>query len=351
VSSAAFTLAVLLVPGASSSESTTLAALREATQQASSTPAPVEPPLRVERGIGFEPILIPRDETLDYVVEIDLGFLGDARVGTVSLRSGVQVDADPQAAPGASPESSKRTVGWIRSEARGGYLGYVLHEDLEVRHLPLEWPSLHYTDTQTGSENRRHELLVGLREGRTTMQANEDHHCPGCSRPEHFVKSIWPWGKPYHCEGCKLMEHRIWDESITRPTPPGSVDLLSAVYLARSMVAEKRPDETFPVLDQETLWILTVRTGEKRTVKSPAGEFSCVLVELETRVPEGEVRDKNDFSGLFGIQGALHIWMHATTGVPVQITGDMPVPVIGKLGVNVRLAHHRGTPSEFAPVR
>jgi hypothetical protein len=138
--------------------------------------------------------------------------------------------------------------------------------------------------------------------------------------------------------------------SITRPTLPGAVDLLSAVYLARSMVAEESPKETFPVLDQENLWILTVRAGEKRIVKSPAGRFSCVLVELETQVPQGEVRDKSDFSGLFGIQGTLHIWMHAATGVPVQITGDLPVPVIGRLGVNVTLASYRGTPPEFAPV-
>jgi hypothetical protein len=145
------------------------------------------------------------------------------------------------------------------------------------------------------------------------------------------------------------MEHRVWDVSISHPTPPGTVDLLSAVYLARSMVAGERLKETFPVLDQETLWILTARTGEKQIIEAPAGRFTCALVELDTRVPEGEDRRKSDFSGLFGIQGKLHIWMHSSTGVPVLISGDLPVPVIGRLGVNVKLASYRGTPAEFAP--
>lgn len=350
MSSVVFILALLFVSDASPFETTVLAALRQAAQTATASSSTVDLPLRVERGVGFEPILIPRNEALDYVVEIDLGILGDPRVGTVTLLSGVGQDSDDPHESGSQSEPTPRAVGWIRSEALGGYLGYRLRQVLEVRHLPLEWPSLHYMDAQTGSENRRHELLVGLREGRTTMQFNEDHHCPGCSKPEHFVKSIWPWGKPYHCDGCKQMEHRVWDESITHPTPSGTVDLLSAVYLARSMVAEERSKETFPALDQEKLWILTVRAGEKQIIKSPAGRFACILVELETKVPEGDDRDKSDFSGLFGIQGTLHIWMHATTGVPVQITGDLPVPVIGRLAVNVRLASYRGTPPEFAPV-
>jgi hypothetical protein len=206
-----------------------------------------------------------------------------------------------------------------------------------VRHRPQDWPTLLYTDIQTGSENRRHELRLGLRDGSPTLQFNEDHHCPGCSKPEHFVESIWPWSKSHHCDGCKLMEHRQWDVSITRPTLPGAVDLLSAVYLARSMIEAGSSQETFPVLDEDKLWILTVRAGGKRAIDTPAGRFDCVLVELETKVPQGEARDKGDFAGLFGIKGTIHIWMDAAAGVPVQITGDLPVPVIGKLDVNVRL--------------
>jgi hypothetical protein len=102
------------------------------------------------------------------------------------------------------------------------------------------------------------------------------------------------------------------------------------------------------VLDQEKLWILTLRTGARREIKTDAGRFDCTLVELETSVPPGEVRrKKEDFSGLFGIQGNIGIWMDTAAGVPVQITGDLPVPVIGRLSVNARLSSYRGTPPEF----
>ena len=281
--------------------------------------------------------MIPRDETLTYTVAIDLGILGDLRVGTVVLSSG-ELDA-----------GESEPAGWLRSEATGSYLGYKLEETLDVQFRPQEWPALNYTDIQTGSENRRHELRLGVREGRPAMQFDEDHHCPGCSRPEHQVSSIWPWGKPHHCDGCKRMEHRIWDVSITRPTPAGTVDLLSAVYLARSMVEEGRSTESIPVLDEEKLWILTLRTGDRREIATAAGKFACTLVELETSVPAGEVRKKKDFSGLFGIQGKIGIWMDTAAGVPVQITGDLPVPVIGRLSVNANLASYRGTAPEFAP--
>jgi len=285
------------------------------------------------------------------VVEIDLGILGDLRVGTVTLVSGVEPAGDASSSSDPASGTSPKLQGWIRSEARGSYLGYTLKQDLDVLHRAQAWPALLYTDTQTGSENRRHALRLGVREGVPTMQFEEDHHCRGCAKPDHFVSSIWPWSKPHHCNGCKRMEHREWDVSITHPTLPGTVDLLSAVYLARAMVAEGSSRETFPVLDQENLWILTVRAKGRRTIDVPAGRFKCMSVELETRVPEGEVRDKRDFSGLFGLQGSIHIGMEAATGVPVQIAGDLPVPVIGRLGVNVRLTGYRGTPHEFAPVR
>jgi hypothetical protein len=313
--------------------------------QAREASAPIaKPALRIDRGPGTEPIVIPRDESLTYQVAIDLGILGDLRVGSVVLSAG---EMDSVAPDGVSAGPA----GWIRSEATGSYLSYKLEEVLDVRYRTQEWPALLYTDIQTGSENRRHELRLGVRDGRPTFQFDEDHHCPGCSNPEHKVESIWPWGKPYHCDGCKRMQHRVWDVSIQKPAPAGTVDLLSAVYLARSMVAEGRSTETFPVLDQDKLWILTLRTGARRAIATDAGKFDCALVELETGVPPGEVRKPKDFSGLFGIQGNIGIWMDAAAGVPVQITGDLPVPVIGRLSVNARLSSYRGTPPEFEPSR
>ena len=313
--------------------------------------------LVVARAEGLDPIEIPRDEQLDFTVEIDLGILGDPSVGQVTLSSGVEPYRPglPPSGPGQPVDRSHfedpLSVGWIRSLARGSYLGYELHHELEARHLPQAWPSVFYRDTQSGSENRRRELKLGVLDGKETALFRSDGHCKGCSNPEHFVESAWLWGKPHHCEKCKRAEHRVWDEAESRALPPGSVDLLTAVYLARSLVRAGRSETTFPVVDKMKLWTLTIRRGPFKVIEVPAGRFRCAQVLLQTAVPPGEPVDKKGFQGLFGIQGSIRIWMEASTGVPVLISGELPVPVIKTLDLNIKLSSYRGTAAGFVPLR
>ena len=312
---------------------------------------PPEPPLLVARGEGVDPLEIPRDEELVFAVEVDVGFLGSADVGTVTLSSGVTAYQPPLPPPGSTaPPGPQRHVGWIRSLAEGSYLGYTLHHELSARHLPQTAPSILFHDTQTGSEHRRRELRIGDYDGKRAAVSRSDRHCKGCTNVEHFVESAWLWGKPSHCKKCKRAEHRIWDPSETRPVPAGTVDLLSAVYLARSMIRENRETTSFPVIDKQKLWDLTVRRGETRTIEVPAGRFRCVLVQLQTTLPPGEPKDKDGFSGLFGIRGTIRIWMDAATGVPVMITGELPVPVVKSLELEVKLKSHRGAPPGFVRI-
>jgi hypothetical protein len=143
----------------------------------------------------------------------------------------------------------------------------------------------------------------------------------------------------------------VWDEAESRAVPPGSVDLLTAVYLARSLVREGRSETTFPVVDKLKLWNLTIRRGPFKVIEVPAGRFRCAQVLLQTAVPPGEPVDKKGFQGLFGIQGSIKIWMEATTGVPVLISGELPVPVIKTLDLNIKLSSYRGTAASFVPLR
>ncbi|HEV8111705.1 MAG TPA: DUF3108 domain-containing protein [Planctomycetota bacterium] len=311
---------------------------------------PESGPLLVPRGEGFDPIEIPRSEELVFAVEVDVGILGDPSVGTVTLTSGVEpYRAGLPPASGEPKHETPQWVGWIRSQARGSALGYELAHELDVRHLPQTWPAIFYRDTQSGSENRRRELKLGVLDGKSTAILRNDGHCRGCSNPEHFVESAWLWGKPYHCEKCKRAEHRVWNDPHTRAIPPGTVDLLSAVYLARSMVRRGDTETTFAVLDKLKLWTLTIRRGSRKVIETPAGKFDCVSVSLSTAVPPGEPRDDKGFQGLFGIQGSIRIWMEAATGVPVTISGELPVPVVHSLELNVRLKSFRGTPPAFQP--
>jgi hypothetical protein len=306
-------------------------------------------PLRIARGENAQAIAIPRDEQLFYEASINLGVLGHLAVGKVILSAGVDPYVPALPAPGEpAPIASGREVGWIHSLATGYYLGYRLVHNLDARLLPQDSPSTYYRDAQSGSENRRSELKIGLRNGELQATYLSDHHCFGCANPAHFVKSGFLWQKTEHCPKCKLAEHRVWGDPKTRGVPAGTVDLLSAVYLARTMVADGGTDTTFPVVNEQKLWMLHVQRANRKRISTDAGDFDCVLIKLETSQPPGEPPDK--FTGLFGIRGAIRIWMDERSGVPVEIQGDLPVPVLGKLEIDVELQSYAGAPKAFAPV-
>jgi hypothetical protein len=309
-----------------------------------------EGPLRMYRGKDEPPIEIPRDEQLFYAVSINLGVLGSLTVGQVVLSSGVQAYVPALPLPGEpAPKATGREVGWIHSLATGYYLGYRLVHNLDVRLLPQDWPHIYYRDTQNGTENRRSELRIGRFNGEYTASYLADHHCGGCNNPEHFVRAGFLWQSLEHCHKCKLAEHRVWGGPESRTVPPGSSDLLSAVFLARTMVEDDRSEIVIPVVNEQKLWTLTVRAGEHKQISTPSGDFMCVLITLATAIPPGEPTDEKSFAGLFGIRGDIRIWMEEKTGVPVVIQGDLPVPVIGKLEVDVELKKYAGTPKLFVP--
>lgn len=310
--------------------------------------------LRLERGPGQLGLLIPRGEELSFEVEIDLGALGEPTVGKVTLSSGAEPYIEGLPTRGGGAKRSGKEVGWIKSTARGNHLGYELDHELYVRHLPQVMPRVLLTDTQKGSENRRRKLKLGVVEEKLVATYEHDGHCKekDCKNLEHFVESKWIWGKPYHCEKCKKMEHRIWKPAQTREIPPGTLDMLSAVYLARTMVREGVENVTFPLVDKQKLWTVDLTRAKKtKVLEVPAGRFECTQVKLVTRIPEGEPKDGEGFQGLFGIQGTIQIWFDSKTGVPVLISGTLPVPVLGDLDVRVELAKYKGTPEAFGPIQ
>lgn len=312
--------------------------------------------LRIDRGEGVLPLLIPRDEHLHFDVEIDVGILGDLDVGDVVLSSGVERAA--ARLPDARDKERAvewREEGWVESVAKGGYMGYQVEHTLRATHLPQAWPSVFLRDTQTGSENRRRELKLGLEDGKFKAWFRNDGHCKGCDNAEHFVEGAWVWSSAAHCKKCKRSDHRTWRDARQRDVPTDSVDMLSAVYLARSLVRDGRDEASFPLVDKQRLWRVTIKSGATKTIDVPAGEFRCRKVELSTKLEAGEKEEEGaeHFQGLFGIQGKLGIWLEERTGVPVLIEGELPIPLplVDKLDVRVMLRRHEGTPSEFQPQR
>jgi len=306
--------------------------------------------LSFERPGGKLAVWVPKGERLEFDVLVDLPVFGKVTAGQVVLSARVApyvagLAATPQ--PGAARE----WMGSIESVATGSHLGYKLHHELKSRLLPQAFPQLYYTDTQTGSENRRRELKLGTQDGKVVDVYRNDGHCKGCNNREHFIDSNWLWGKPSHCDGCKRGEHRVWRPVKTRDVPEGTLDMLSAVYLARTMVREGRASETLTMVDELKLWNVEVTQGVKKRLEVPAGRFDCVEVRLKSSLPPGEPPPKDGFEGLFGLKGTIQVWLDARYGVPVQIQGEFPIKLLSSnLDVYVQLKSFKGVPKGFAPV-
>jgi hypothetical protein len=159
---------------------------------------------------------------------------------------------------------------------------------------------------------------------------------------------MWAWGDPYHCEKCKRADHRLWRDPTSREVPAESVDMLSAVYVARAMKAVGTKSTEFPLVEKRRLWRVRVQEGATRDIEVPAGEFRCTEMKLETKLEAGELAEGR-FQGLFGIQGTIRIWFEATSGVPVMIAGQLPIPVplVGDLDIRVELRKAQGAPANF----
>lgn len=318
---------------AGQSDPTTSFAVQEASFQEAAAPtasnAPVAPGLYVYApGAGLPSLRVPRDETLVYRTHIDLSILSQD-VGTVTQTCKVQ--DQPASVIVMEPAGSAGETASIKLHAAGSYMWYELESTLETRILPQDWPRLSYKqESESSRGTRRREVLLGR-------------------DPEGQWKSSFRGdtrkGAP---EGT-----RIWRAAEEREVPEGTLDMLTAVFMARTLVSEEHGSLSFPLIDKDRLWKLTLRRGETRRMETPAGTFDVLKVVLEPEPWPGEsLEDKEEeFEGVFGIHGSIHLWVQQETGVAVRIQGVLPVnDGMFKLGVDVILDSYSGTPPGFAPV-
>lgn len=321
-------------------------------------PAPLvqRGPFVMNRGPDRLAVRFPRDEELQYSVSIALGVLGTPTVGKVTMSSKVEPFTPSE---GPLPDGVEPTLEQVlvMAVAEGSYAVYSVKEVIATRVLPQLFPRLEHTTTQTGSENRRRELLIGRRDDAPISTYRSDGHCKGCKERKHFVESTWPWKDAAHCDGCKRGEHRDWREPRTKEIPEGVLDMVSAVMLARTMVEQGRSEIQFTLLDREKLWEVELKRGRRGRRKVGAGEYDVVEVLLGARAGgAAEANEKSpsepkkeEFVGLFGMHGSISIWMHPESGVPVAITGLVPAGPV-TLDVVVELIRARGTPESFRTV-
>lgn len=286
------------------------------------------PPFRFQPGKDTVAVTVPRGERLVYRAYLDFA-LGEARVGTVTQTCTVQGQAAPvilvdkAAAPAGEMAS-------IKLQADGKYFVWELESTLETRILPQDWPRLYYQMVSKSSRGtRRREVLVGRKEGApvASYRGDTDKGAPAGTR--------------------------IWRAAQERPVPEGTLDMLTAVFMARALVREKKDVLTFPLIDKTRLWSLDLRRGKERRIETGAGTFDAFEVVLEPKPYPGESFEEKakEFEGVFGIHGTIHLWVDKRTGIAVRIQGDLPInDGMITLGIDVVLDSYSGTPADFTPV-
>ena len=276
-------------------------------------------------------LLIPRDERLTFLVKVGVGVLG-ASVGTVNMESSVKPTSQGivlLAPGGQAPTGGERAEMLIT--AKGDYQFYSLDAMIKTTIHPQSWPWIVYRFEQSGSKVAKRELILGT-------QGEKPH-----ARLKRDTSTNAPKGT------------RIWKAPKERDLPVLAIDLLSSVYYARNMVREDLAQMSFPVADKLDLWELRLRRGKEGVLETDAGSFDGVQILLQPRLYPGEESEKAkaraaEFEGLFGLKGSIELWVERSTGVPLLITGEIPVGLGIALDVEVVLQSYSGTPPEFRPV-
>jgi len=287
---------------------------------------PKASPFVYEPGAAVPAIRLPRAERLSYRAYLDLSIVSTS-VGKVTQTT--LIENQRPSVLLVQPKSSTEETATVTLQAKGGYAWYDLESTIQSRLLPQEWPRILYTTESVGSERRRREILVGLRDGVLTSSYRRDTEK---GAPERT---------------------RIWREAVSRPVPEGTLDMLTSLFMVRTLIREGKDEIVFPLIDKDRVWQLRISKGKARCMETPAGTFDVVEVVLDPGPYPGE-EFKDDrlgkFEGVFGIHGTIHLWAEKHSGVAVRIQGDLPVGPV-TLGIDVILDSYSGTPSEFVPVR
>jgi hypothetical protein len=192
---------------------------------------------------------------------------------------------------------------------------------------------LSFLNIQRGSEHHTKKLI---------FQDDKIHyfkqsHCRDkeCEKQEHLISEVaWkgpiPWGtKKAHCfqKDCKNSHHEIWFERETHKVDEPYVDLLTAIYVARTATFTPEGESLIiPVVNDDSRWFVSVKPLRREKLKVEEGEYDAIELSLSPISSDGD--KKKRFKGLFGIHGTLRVWIDCVTGKPLLISGTLPISIL-----------------------
>ncbi len=211
--------------------------------------------------------------------------------------------------------------------ATGGKFGYAVRAEVESVLDPTSLRVRTHAMSQTGSERRFKRLLFQ----KDQILYMKKKHCkdPNCRDPNHMVEVTEYWGiiptgtKTVHCMGCKKLSHYVWKVRGKHETKEPFLDMLTALFVARTCEFSVGSSFVVPVVQDRDRWYVTVTAVKEQKVTVDAGTFNCLQVILQPKsAVEGQKEGR--FTGLFGINGSIKVWLDKKTRLPVRILGSIP---------------------------
>jgi hypothetical protein len=217
----------------------------------------------------------------------------------------------------------------LRASAKGGKFGYSLKALMESRLDPATCVPRTHTFTQSGSEQQDKRLL--FENGRVLYVKKKHCRDPQCKNPAHMVKETTFWGpiptgsKTVHCSHCQDRSHYVWLPRYTHEVDTAFLDMLTALFAARSAELKVGTSIVVPLVIDRDRWAITVTSQKEERIEVKAGKFTCVKVTLQPEnVRDPDRRTQEQFQGIFGLNGTINVWLDKETRLPVQISGSIP---------------------------
>jgi hypothetical protein len=272
---------------------------------------------------------LPADELLCFKIEVTLGPVRSLDVGSVRLRSAVEPPLLAAAVPASSgADEDGQLIGSLESLAKGSYLGHEVVHSYRTRWYAGDQPRIELVEKLRGSRTRTRELSFGPSDEGWQLAYRRDGHCKGCDDDDHVVEGGLLWGEDHHCDDCERPDHHVWRDYEYIPIPADAVDIVSALYLARSFLKSEQAESSLHLVNKDELWTVRLRRGERRRIETDAGEFDCVRVLLGPEQVGGDElgeEGKARFEALFGLHGDISLWVDRRGAFPVVIEGTVPL--------------------------
>jgi len=221
-----------------------------------------------------------------------------------------------------------RGINVYRFDARalGRYLVYTLDIRLSSFVGPNRLRSLAFRRREVGTEKREYKVIFDRKKQQGIYRR-----------------------KPGNFTSVEEMDAAPWETRSRFPLSGEVNDILYTLYFARNIGDKVGNKGYYSFVEKDYIWkALVTVTDEQRIAIGRAGTFDALKIAIEP-----DYRDQpemgGEFSGLFGVQGSLELWVDKKTRIPLIVKGSVPFaylfhPTVSVILIDYTLSASGGTP-------